>query len=153
VSAAERHVAAFRHRLRLRHSVRAMTEDHLIDALYRDPATKLLNRRAFEQSRSQMIAIVDLDSLKWVNDNEGHAAGDDLLRAIARELVQAFAEHRVYRLAGDEFVVRGDDAAEITATLRYVRRRFPGFSFGVGRSLDEADEALRFEKQQRERRG
>ena len=150
---AARRLAAARLRVHLRDSIRALTESQLIEALYRDVATGLLNRRAFGQTRSQMLAIVDVDSLKWVNDHEGHAAGDELLRAMARELVEAFGEHRVYRLAGDEFVVTGDDATEIARELRAVRERFPSFSFGVGRDLPAADASMLFEKGQRERRG
>lgn len=138
---------------RLRDAARALTDDDLVAQLYRDPVTGLLNRRAFSMGRSQMLAIIDLDSLKWVNDNQGHGAGDALLAALARELLAAFGAHRCFRLGGDEYAVRGDDAVQLTRVLRAVRSRFPGFSFGVGRDLEAADDALRFEKRQREAAG
>lgn len=151
--AADRRLAELRQLRKLRDQVRGMTEAQLVEALFRDPATGLLNRRAFMHSRTQMLAIVDLDGLKWLNDHDGHEAGDAQLRKLADELRAMFGEHRCYRLAGDEFVVRGDDGAQIIRALHEVRRRFPGFSFGVGRDLASADEALRFEKAQREQRG
>jgi GGDEF domain-containing protein len=138
---------------RLRETARQLSDEQLVEALYRDQVTGLLNRRAFGQSRSQMLAVLDLDSLKWVNDNHGHGAGDALLQALAREIVAAFGAHRCYRLGGDEFAVRADSALDLLRVLRAVRLRFPGFSFGIGRDLPAADEALRFEKAQRERVG
>lgn len=138
---------------KLRAAVRAMSEDELVAALYRDPATGLLNRRAFERGMSQVVAIIDLDSLKWVNDHHGHAAGDALLRQLGGQLVDVFGDEHVFRIAGDEFAVRARSLADLHAGLLAVRARFPGFSFGVGRTLADADEALRHEKGLRERRG
>ena len=87
---------------------------------YRDLAntdylTKLKSRNAFEVdmanwSRSGIgvagVLVVDLDGLKAVNDELGHAAGDDLIRAAA-EVVAARCEGAgpVYRVGGDEFAV------------------------------------------------
>lgn len=87
---------------------------------YRDLAntdylTKLKSRNAFEVdmanwSRSGVevagVLVVDLDGLKAVNDELGHAAGDDLIRAAAG-VVAARCEGAgpVYRVGGDEFAV------------------------------------------------
>lgn len=153
IRAAEASASYTRRRRQLRDQVRAMTEAELIDAMFTDSATGLFNRRAFERGYSQVVAIVDLDSLKWTNDHEGHAAGDELLRMLAAVLVDELGPEHVYRLAGDEYAVRANSAVHLIAALKRARIRFPGFSFGVGRDLPDADGALRAEKARREVRG
>ncbi|MBB5365300.1 sensor domain-containing diguanylate cyclase [Deinococcus humi] len=87
----------------------------------RDPLTGLLNRRALEQdlcqrlqsARSFVLAGLDLDGLKALNDQEGHAQGDKLLQVFARTLKTELSEAgEVYRLGGDEFVVLEDASEE-----------------------------------------
>jgi len=82
-----------------------------------DPLTGLPNRREFEERLADALArraaapepmallFVDIDRFKSVNDGHGHAAGDEVLRHVARALRQAAgAGDVVARLAGDEFV-------------------------------------------------
>jgi len=83
-----------------------------------DELTGLLNRRGFEAEFGQALALarrynepgvlvyVDLDGFKLVNDTYGHAAGDEVLRRVARLLSGAVrATDVVGRLGGDEFAV------------------------------------------------
>jgi diguanylate cyclase len=96
--------------------VRALGMD-LVNA-DRDPLTGLLNRRAFYDRTSQLVvahgytdshlvvAMIDLDRFKILNDTEGHAAGDRVLIAVG----QALRDHTrpsavVGRVGGEEFVV------------------------------------------------
>ena len=51
------------------------------------------------------VAFADLNGLKTVNDDEGHDAGDKLLRRAASLLKIAFGDYEIYRAGGDEFVV------------------------------------------------
>ena len=80
-----------------------------------DPLTGLLNRRSFwdktanliasrpDRHNYLLIAIVDLDKFKAVNDTRGHAAGDRVLAAVARCLRLNAREGEVARLGGEEF--------------------------------------------------
>lgn len=91
-----------------------------------DPLTGVANRRGFELALDQVLqryrqgslptavlAMVDLDGFKPINDNLGHHAGDALLKEIARRLGQAVrASDLVARLGGDEFVLLLTSAAD-----------------------------------------
>jgi diguanylate cyclase (GGDEF)-like protein len=83
-----------------------------------DPLTGLGNHRAFQEALDDMIAIaraggaplallmLDVDDLKKINDRSGHAAGDELLRAVA-QLMRANLRRsdRAFRIGGDEFAL------------------------------------------------
>src|SRR5271168_5239457 len=84
----------------------------------RDQLTGLLTRRAFrrrakarlEQGRDQrghfVIAVIDLDHFKQLNDNYGHRTGDDALVAVARALRDTTDDTAVIgRSGGEEFVI------------------------------------------------
>lgn len=122
-----------------------MGEDALYDAMFIDPLTHVQNRRAYDyvKPKPDYIAIIDLDSLKWVNDNKGHRAGDSLLMRLGAMLVTAFGEDQVYRISGDEFVVAGDSIDELDYKLSSLQMESNIFSFGAGTNLDEADAQLR----------
>ncbi|HDY7469475.1 TPA: diguanylate cyclase [Vibrio vulnificus] len=84
-----------------------------------DPLTGLANRsHAFQslqtehdQGKDQYLLFLDLDGFKAVNDQFGHAIGDDLLRVVAKRLKNSvFNRDLVARLAGDEFLIGIRDA-------------------------------------------
>lgn len=61
---------------------------------------------AAADERAPALILLDLDGFKDVNDNLGHAAGDEVLKAIADRLRECTQDrHLAYRLGGDEFVV------------------------------------------------
>ena len=83
-----------------------------------DPLTGLPNRIAFQEhlevalARAQRegtgvaVLYIDLDNFKLINDSFGHAAGDELLRAVASRLREAIRKTDVVsRQGGDEFLV------------------------------------------------
>jgi diguanylate cyclase (GGDEF)-like protein len=87
-----------------------------------DPLTGLLNRAELLRRLASALArnrrlgthlavlLIDLDRFKQLNDNRGHAAGDELLRAVADRLRDAVRSHDlVARLGGDEFVIVAED--------------------------------------------
>jgi len=99
---------------------RARNEAELLERLSEtDPLTGLLNRRAIEGRFARLraegfvtLAVIDLDHFKAINDVNGHAVGDAVLKAVAGA-IQAGPNVVAYRLGGEEFVLllRGDDPA------------------------------------------
>jgi diguanylate cyclase (GGDEF)-like protein/PAS domain S-box-containing protein len=122
-------------------SFRDVTEEKLSEATIRhqashDRLTNLPNRFYFEQAfevalqtstvdtKSMAVMFLDLDRFKAVNDQFGHAIGDQLLQNIAQRLSGCLREQDVIaRWGGDEFVIllpemRGkDDVSEIASRL------------------------------------
>jgi diguanylate cyclase (GGDEF)-like protein len=86
---------------------------------------EVLDRVAPEKAPHGVVALLDIDDLKMVNDKRGHASGDRYLRDVADELRTWFRESDgIYRIGGDEFalVVRsaGVDVALVKDRLRAV---------------------------------
>lgn len=91
-----------------------------------DPLTNLYNRRGFEihaasiyedcieRGISMMVIGIDMDDLKYINDNHGHQAGDKAIQVLGSALVYASTGKEVCaRVGGDEFnVVAGDYSEE-----------------------------------------
>ena len=88
-------------------------------ALVLDRAEQVLARAARQPGMVAGALFIDIDDLKHVNDNLGHAAGDQLLRTVAERLQGAVREQdTVGRLSGDEFVVLGElTVDEVTLDL------------------------------------
>ena len=100
----------------------AVWQQALIDALVelssRDALTGLANRRAFElalgrevdrvarSGESALLLALDIDHFKRVNDSHGHAAGDQVIRAVASALVDSVRPmDLVARVGGEEFAI------------------------------------------------
>jgi diguanylate cyclase (GGDEF)-like protein len=78
-------------------------------ALALDRAKQLIARAARSPSGLVGALFIDVDGFKHVNDHLGHAAGDQLLKAVGQRLTGAIRdEDTVGRLGGDEFVVLVD---------------------------------------------
>ncbi|HVZ51706.1 MAG TPA: GGDEF domain-containing protein [Pseudolabrys sp.] len=153
-----------------------------------DPLLELLNRRGFERELQRSLAymrrygmpaalmFIDLDGFKAINDKFGHAAGDALLKAVARELTaHVRASDVAARLGGDEFGVlmwnvdgpraaaRARDLENLIEQLIVLYQGTPlsvGASVGMvpltadatpARLIDAADQAMYARK--KERRG
>ena len=98
-----------------------------------DALTGLYNRSFFEEELARIerrrrfplsVLMADVDDLKVVNDSQGHAAGDNLLKRVARVLGAAFrVEDTLARIGGDEFAVLLPDttAAQAEVVLDRVR--------------------------------
>lgn len=82
---------------------------------YTDLLTGAMNRNAFEldthklrgteQQKNITVVSCDLNKLKAINDQFGHSAGDEHIRALAQLLMKNFrTQGSTYRIGGDEFV-------------------------------------------------
>jgi diguanylate cyclase (GGDEF)-like protein len=146
----------------------------------------ILNRRGFERELNRSIAyikryhangaliVLDVDRLKPINDAYGHAAGDQVLKAIVAVLSsQVRSSDVIGRLGGDEFALllwnlSETDAKAKAASLEQAVDRLAfvfggstittGASAGVailgphaeaGKALEEADSAMYLRKAQR----
>ncbi len=112
-----------------RHGLRQAYDQARLDALL-DGLTGMGNHRAFQEEVSEFVAqarsaerpcallYIDIDDLKKINDEQGHAAGDDLLRAAARVISANMRRaDRGFRVGGDEFSVLLADCAADQAEL------------------------------------
>lgn len=123
----------------------------LLDYSERDTLTGLLNRKTFDESLLKMLselpnqallehasddrrheaapphhmlAVIDIDHFKSVNDRFGHLIGDEVLLLLSRLMRGSFRFHDLlYRFGGEEFVVlmRCDDAAHASEALERLR--------------------------------
>lgn len=111
-------IKRFRNLFKTREENLIAAHSKLIDVAYYDGLTGLPNRRLFReflsqeitrcQRSEQMFAVVfcDLDGFKAINDTLGHDAGDQVLIAFGRHLVQSLRQSdTVSRFGGDEFVL------------------------------------------------
>ena len=99
-----------------------------------DPLTGLANRRTFDrvlehevaraarQQSEVAVAVFDVDAFRETNDSVGHAAGDDILRAVAAVLAeQVRFVDTVARIGGDEFVVVAPGSGGLAVADRVIR--------------------------------
>ena len=118
-------------RQRITHAVAGLTE-----AARRDPLTGLLNRRGFEEvfdvelerarrtDQSLSVIVGDLDRFKRINDEHGHAAGDDALRRVGRALGEGKRSwDTAARVGGEEFAILAPDTDEHGAYILAERLR------------------------------
>lgn len=108
----------------------AMTDD-LTGVLRRGAGVAELSREIDRARRNSMEGIVvgflDVNGLKAVNDAKGHAAGDDVLRAVVRAIRERVRSYDIlFRYGGDEFV-----CVLLGATREQAERTFADISSRV----------------------
>jgi diguanylate cyclase (GGDEF)-like protein/PAS domain S-box-containing protein len=140
-------------------SVRKAMELQLTDAARRDTLTGLANRAVFmerlahavarvQSGRQALFAVLflDFDRFKLTNDTLGHAAGDELLKQIAKRLRGELrtsdihdideAANVVSRFGGDEFLILINDLKvprdALRISERLLRALAPVYSLGAG---------------------
>ena len=127
-----------------------VTNSRLTETSFKDEVTGLYNRRFFslrleeEMARFRRfnhpvsVVLLDLDGFKAVNDDRGHAAGDETLRQVAQILVRYSRGINVLaRYGGDEFAVLLVETPKAGARVYADRIRglVAGFVFSHGKPL------------------
>lgn len=120
-------------------------EDTLKTLSVTDALTGLLNRRAFntlltdELKRAQRyksslsLLLIDLDRLKTINDQDGHNAGDEALRAVGEAMREvARSTDTLTRVGGDEFAIIAPSTSAGEACVLGDRLRHALARFSVG---------------------
>ena len=114
---------------------------------YTDILTSLKNRnylnlniKTWEESKvyPQTIVVIDLNNIKYVNDNYGHEAGDGLIVAAASMLVNTQLENsEIIRTDGNEFLVYlvGYTEKQIDTYCKKLKKEFKELPYGFGAAL------------------
>ena len=114
-----------------------------------DALTRLNNRNAMDEYTAKLtsgeeklpetmgVVFADLNGLKRVNDEEGHDAGDKLLKRAAALLRLVFGDEQIYRAGGDEFIVfcqntTEERVEEQVSQLKGMAENTNDVSFAVG---------------------
>ncbi|QJB55816.1 diguanylate cyclase [Pseudodesulfovibrio sp. zrk46] len=105
--------------VRINHAVEMLNNIELIrDLSYKDPLTRLYNRRYFfenadkfierstKSGKSHCVGMLDIDFFKKVNDTYGHDGGDEVLKMVSAIVAEHFSEDAIVsRFGGEEFCV------------------------------------------------
>ncbi|HET6420939.1 MAG TPA: GGDEF domain-containing protein [Geobacteraceae bacterium] len=96
---------------------------------FRDELTGLASRRALNEEmagfgRRYVVAMLDVDHFKKVNDTHGHDVGDQVLKMVAGRIKSVIPEGKTYRYGGEEFTVvfTRKSAEEVIPRLENLRR-------------------------------
>jgi diguanylate cyclase (GGDEF)-like protein len=150
----ERHLAPFvldaRQVLQLSDRNERLAESASTDLLTGLPNRRMLDRALGRLSSDDTVIVLDLDHFKQINDNFGHAAGDEVLRVFGRVLrAVSRARDTVGRFGGEEFLAVLAPPGGADAFLRRLRaewlteRPFPvTFSAGIAASAGGPDETV-----------
>ncbi len=145
-------------KISLQDAVEQEVSRRMYDSAVRDPLTGLHNRRflierlgaeyAFAARHETSLSVIfgDVDFFKKVNDQHGHAAGDEVLRAVGECLADSVRrEDIVSRFGGEEFVIvaRGISHENALIFAERVRSSVERLRIAVpGKSPNEPQKAL-----------
>jgi diguanylate cyclase (GGDEF)-like protein len=131
------------------YSYRLMEKMHILSST--DMLTGVMNRNEMNNyidalamsnsGKSVGVLFADLNGLKAINDNDGHNAGDTLLKNAANALRDVFAVHDIFRAGGDEFVVvlvstTEEELNKKAAMLKEVSEKYDNVVFAVGTAYE-----------------
>lgn len=129
---------------------------------YQDGLTGLLNRTSFMEDmerlkniKTGLVAVFDVNDLKFVNDNFGHTQGDKLIINVSKTLITYLSNlGKCYRIGGDEFVFISEESdvdnkfqsacKQITKTLNQFNKKDSKYitSIAMGYSLIDENTSI-----------
>lgn len=138
--------------------IQQLRDDAMINRL-----TGLGSKLAWDAAEKKaFIGSIDADSLKYINDNMGKSAGNELLVNIGKAIKAEFGED-AYHISGDEYWVHDDNLESLDERLVKVQNELKtatatgpggtvtglGFSYGIAEDEDTADRKMKADKQTR----
>ena len=133
--------------LQQRNKYRILSQSRRIKHLSEtDLLTGVKNRNHFESRqtfysascRTNLVCLyTDVNGLHELNNAKGHKAGDAMLQAVARELVDCFSPEHTYRIGGDEFVCFRADAPEypIRGSVERIQARLAAQGYHISAGI------------------
>jgi diguanylate cyclase (GGDEF)-like protein len=122
---------------------------------FRDDLTGIPSRRSLNESlhglgRRYTIAMIDVDHFKRFNDTHGHDVGDQVLKMVARKMMNVGGGGKAYRYGGEEFTIlfSGRRAEEVLPHLEELRRSIADYRLTL-----RAEERPKDSRQGKEKRG
>ncbi len=120
-------------------------EERLRFISFHDPLTNLYNRLYFDEELNRLrntrdlpiaIIVIDLDGLKFINDNFGHKAGDNYIKDAAVVLKNSLRKSDVIaRIGGDEFAIVLTNTSEenVKKVMERIRKKIDEFNKTSGK--------------------
>jgi len=116
-------------------------------AAFHDYLTGLYNRRYFYERGGKLfeeaakagkplvVAMIDIDSFKNINDTYGHDGGDTVLRHLGAMLKEYFTADLVARVGGEEFLLLSADAVRTAESCEALRQQVAKSPAGFGATV------------------
>jgi diguanylate cyclase (GGDEF)-like protein len=150
--AARDRAAAARDRENYALELASLAVDELTGALRRGAGLAAVRReidRTLRTGEQLTVVFIDVDGLKQINDADGHAAGDALLRTVVRCVIEKFRSYDlIFRLGGDEFVcaISGNRLVDICGRFERIATRLhegiPGATISIGVTERQAQDTV-----------
>jgi diguanylate cyclase (GGDEF)-like protein len=140
----EDEIETLNRKLQSMHSEMKHYLDYMHVKAYQDALTGVGNTTAYQEKQQDIderisagaeagfvtVAVFDINYLKKVNDQYGHAVGDQIIRGAASAVADVFGIPQTYRIGGDEFaaVILGISAEDMASCLIRVEERVSLFN-------------------------
>ncbi len=113
------------------------SEEKLKEMSYTDRLTGLYNRHYMmeklkdlsERNENDVVAMIDLDDFKKINDIHGHNAGDYVLKKTAELMKETCSESTISRWGGEEFLILFKENTDINEILEKLRLAVDSYNY------------------------